>query len=118
MRQAGILAAGALHALEHNRQRIAEDHIAARAIAEIIAAAKGAKCDAARVETNVVMIELDRASSEAVIEAAQRRGVLIGPLDTHRLRAVTHLDIPFERARQAAERLAEAIEAAERGAET
>jgi threonine aldolase len=118
MRQAGILAAGALHALEHNRQRIAEDHVAARAIAEIIAGTKGARCDAARVETNVVMIELERASSEAVIDAARRRGVLIGPLAKHRLRAVTHLDIPLERARRAAERLAEAIEAAERGAET
>jgi threonine aldolase len=117
MRQAGVLAAAALYALEHNRSRLAEDHRAARAVAEIVAGASGAKVQLALVETNIVNIELERAQAEVVIDAASAAGVLIGASGPKTLRAVTHLDIPLERAKLAAERLAEAIERAHREAE-
>jgi len=109
MRQAGILAAGALYALEHHRERLAEDHRAARAIAEIVGQVPGARVDLDAVETNIVNIGLARARADAVIEAARERGVLISSIAPHALRGVTHLDVSGEQARRAAETLAEAI---------
>ena len=117
MRQAGILAAAALYALEHNRGRLADDHRAARAVAEIVSRARGARVDLSLVETNIVNVELEQADAPAVMDAARASGVLIGASGPKTLRAVTHLDIPLERARFAAERLAEAIERVERVAE-
>jgi threonine aldolase len=110
MRQAGILAAGALFALEHNRARIVEDHQAARAVARIVAQARGARVDESSVETNIVNIHLDGIAADAVVQRAAERGVLIGAVGPHSLRAVTHLDIPTPSALVAAERLAEAVE--------
>ncbi len=109
MRQAGILAAGALYALEHHRERLADDHRAARAVAEIVAAAPGARVDLEAVETNIVNIVLERARADAVIEAARERGVLISSIAPRALRGVTHLDISHEQARRAAGELVQAI---------
>jgi len=118
MRQAGILAAGARHALEHHRARLAEDHDAARALAAIVARADGANVDQSLVETNIVNIDLGGPHAERTMLAARERGVLIGAISPTTLRAVTHLDIPLERAKAAAARLVESIEAAGRGRST
>ncbi len=115
MRQAGILAAGALYALEHHRERLAEDHRAARAIASVVASAPGARVDLAAVETNIVNIGLEGVRADAVVEAARERGVLISSIAPGALRGVTHLDISAEQARRAAEALAEAIASAAEG---
>ncbi|HMG20897.1 MAG TPA: GntG family PLP-dependent aldolase [Kofleriaceae bacterium] len=93
MRQAGILAAAGLHALDHHRARIADDHANARAFAERLAGARNVRIDPARVHTNIVMIELDRGSTAAVIAQAREAGVLLGPSGAHRIRAITHLDV-------------------------
>jgi threonine aldolase len=93
MRQAGILAAAGLHALDHHRVRLRDDHANARALAEALAGAKHVRVDPARIQTNIVMIELDRGTPAAVIPLAREAGVLLGSSGPHRLRAVTHLDV-------------------------
>lgn len=115
MRQAGILAAGALYALEHHRERLVEDHRAARAIAEIAATAPGLSVDLSAVETNIVAMRLESAPEARVIEAARERGVLIGTIAPGVLRAVTHLDVSLEDARRAATCLAEAVAESSKG---
>ena len=93
MRQAGILAAAGLYALDHHRARLADDHANARALAERLAGARNVRIDPARVQTNIVMIELDRGTPAAVIQKARDAGVLLGSSGARRIRAVTHLDV-------------------------
>jgi threonine aldolase len=92
MRQVGILAAGALHALVHHRARLADDHANARALAEGLAKTHGAHVDLGGVETNIVNIDVE-APAQAVAVAARNMGVLLHVTAPHRLRAVTHLDV-------------------------
>jgi threonine aldolase len=108
MRQAGILAAGALHALAHHRARLAEDHANARRLAERIARVEGARVDLAAVETNIVNIDLTVGAADVAREAAAL-GLLVGPSGPRRLRAVAHLDVTAEEIDRAAEALARAI---------
>lgn len=111
LRQAGIVAAGALYALEHQRARLAEDHRGARLFAEIVGAARGVSIDLASVETNIVNVRLTEPKAEAVVAEARRRGVLVTATGVDRLRAVTHLDAPPDRAQEGGERLVRAIQA-------
>ena len=111
MRQVGILAAGGLHALEHHRARLGDDHANARALAEALAGAKNVRLDASRVQTNIVMIELapgTPAAVTAVIERARAAGVLLGTSGAHRIRAITHLDVDRAGVLRAAEVIAAA----------
>jgi threonine aldolase len=94
MRQAGILAAGGLYAVEHHRARLIEDHANARALAEALAGAPNMTIMAP--QTNIVMIDLVRGSSAAAIDEAKRAGVLLGAVGPQRIRAVTHLDVDRE----------------------
>ncbi len=90
-RQAGILAAAALHALDHNVARLADDHAAARAFAGAVAErAPGAIGD---VPTNIVVIDTGAKAARDVAAAAAARGVAVSALGEHVLRAVTHLDV-------------------------
>jgi threonine aldolase len=107
MRQAGILAAAALYALDHHRERIGEDHRAARAIAAELQKVDGATV--ADVETNILNIDTPSVPAVRVIEAARRRGVLVGASGPRRIRAVTHLDLRPEAVEDAARGLAEAL---------
>jgi threonine aldolase len=98
MRQAGILAAGALHALEHHRERLAEDHQNARRLAAALGELDG--IEVGTVETNIVNVDLP-CDAERVVAGAARRGVLLSAVGSRRLRLVTHLDVAgpaFERA--------------------
>jgi threonine aldolase len=93
MRQSGILAAAGLYALEHNLQRIVDDHANARFLAERLGA-----CPRVRVavpESNIVMIDLVRPddAADGVIPKLAEAGVLLVPFGARRLRAVTHLDV-------------------------
>ena len=95
MRQAGILAAAALYALDHNIDRLAEDHANARRLAETLATLPGITIDPTTVETNIVIFEL-AAQHGTAIEFAERlraRDVWMLPNGPQRLRAVTHLDV-------------------------
>jgi threonine aldolase len=91
MRQAGILAAAALHAIAHHRTRLADDHAHAARLASALA-------DAGLVtvppETNIVLFEPRRGSSPLeACERAKREGILVSPFGATQIRAVTHLDV-------------------------
>ncbi|MDZ7269384.1 MAG: low-specificity L-threonine aldolase [candidate division KSB1 bacterium] len=95
MRQAGILAAAALFALEHNRDRLAEDHAHAAQLARALADMPEVRVDLTRVQTNIVMIDISDPAHEAATlsEALKHEGVWLSPAGKRRLRAVTHLQI-------------------------
>jgi threonine aldolase len=91
MRQAGIVAAGALYALDHHVDRLAEDHENARLLAEGLTELAGVSIDPAAVETNIVVFEV--ADAAATCGALWQEGVQLAPIDARRIRAVTHLDV-------------------------
>lgn len=91
MRQSGILAAAALHALEHHMDDLADDHRRARRLAEGLRDA-GFGCDVDAVETNIVPFDVPKDASEWLADAKQR-GVLLGAIGPQRIRAVTHRDL-------------------------
>ncbi len=95
MRQVGILAAAALYALEHNRERLLEDHGNAKKLAAGLANLSGVRIDHESVQTNIVMIDLSqtRLGAAATVAALRQEGVWVVPFGTHVLRAVTHLEI-------------------------
>jgi threonine aldolase len=93
MRQVGVLCAAALHALAHHRARLADDHANARHLARGLAAIDGVRTDPARVETNIVMFEVQPIPAVELSRRLAERGVRIAPIAAQRLRAVTHLDI-------------------------
>ena len=95
MRQAGILAAACLYAMDHNIDRLAEDHANARRLAEAIAELPGIRLDPATVETNIVIFEIKPPLGPApdVVARLRERGVWLLPTAPNRARAVTHLDV-------------------------
>jgi len=95
MRQSGVIAAAALYALEHNWDRLAEDHDNARHLSEGIANIKGLKIDVPRMETNLVFFEVTKPgwTPAKLVEACKERGVGMGTAAGNRIRAVTHLDV-------------------------
>ena len=92
MRQAGIIAAGALHALRHHVERLADDHRNARRLAEGLADAGRIGVDPEGVETNIVVAHVPDGSAETLVAELGEAGVLAGWLDAHTVRFVTHLD--------------------------
>ncbi len=110
MRQSGLLAAAALHALRHHRARIGEDNAAAKAFAERVAKAEGARVDLAGVETNIVNVDVDApVTADAVSRAAKELGLLVNPSGPRRIRVVTHLDVTRADLERAADLLGQAI---------
>ncbi len=105
MRQAGVIAAGALHALEHHIDRLAEDHRHAQMIASAIAETKGLRLDPPQVETNLIWFNVEREVGTAAEAAARlkERDVLVHAAGPQRLRACTHLDVSAAMAERAAE---------------
>ncbi len=95
MRQSGVIAAAALYALDHNWDRLAEDHDNARYLSEGIANIKGLEIDVPRMETNLVFFEVTKPGWTAakLVDACKERGVGIGANTATRIRAVTHLDV-------------------------
>jgi threonine aldolase len=106
MRQAGILAAAGLYALEHNVDRLRDDHANARAFAATIASAPGVLLDAATVETNIVIWELAADvpfDGAGFVARAKERGLLLYAVARRKLRVVTHRDVDAATCRDAAE---------------
>lgn len=95
MRQAGILAAAGLHALNHNLERLAEDHARAGALARGLAEIKGVSLDPAQVQTNIVIFSVKPSgqSPQQVCEALATEGVGVLPFGGDNIRAVMHLHI-------------------------
>jgi threonine aldolase len=100
-RQAGILAAGALFALEHNRERLVEDHANARAFAESINESEAITVDLETVQTNLVYF--DTSNTNALVDACLAEGVSMLALSPTTIRAVFHLDVTSAGAHKAAE---------------
>ena len=90
LRQAGILAAAGLYALDHNVERLADDHENARVLAEGLAEV-GLDIDPESVSTNIVIFEVPDAN--AFCSALETQGVRMSMLGPQRVRAVTHLDV-------------------------
>jgi len=103
MRQAGIIAAGALYALEHNIDRLAEDHQNARLLAEAIRQSHGLALDPEFADTNIVFFQVDPGLGMAAAFCARLRdeGVWTMALGPQHIRAVTHLDVSREEAERA-----------------
>jgi threonine aldolase len=114
MRQAGILAAAGLYALDHHVERLIEDHHNARLFAERIAEIPGITVDLNAVETNIVFFDVAAAglSATEISDRLKAAGVLIGALGPSQLRAVTHLDISRADVETAAEALRQVCQAA------
>lgn len=93
MRQVGILAAAGLHALEHQRERLVDDHRRARRLAELCGGIDGLRVTPP--ETNIVMFELlrDGIVARDVVQRLAGEGVLLVEFARTKLRAVTHLDV-------------------------
>lgn len=103
MRQAGIIAAGALYALEHHRARLVEDHANARALAEGLSAIPDVELVGGMPETNIVVFRSKTMPAEDLMARLQAANVLVTPMAADSLRAVTHLDVTSEQIIEAVE---------------
>jgi threonine aldolase len=113
LRQAGIIAAAGLYALDHNLARLPEDHANARLIAERLAGVKGVLLDLATVQSNIVIFRMAEGAPDAatIVARAKEHGVLVSAFAARTVRVTTHLDVTREQCRQAAEVLATAVAA-------
>jgi threonine aldolase len=105
MRQAGVIAAGALYALNNHIDRLAEDHTNARRLGELIAAVDGLMLSPATIDTNIIYFEVDARHGTAgeFVKKIGRQGLLMLPLSRTHVRAVTHLDVTATDVEQAGE---------------
>jgi threonine aldolase len=103
MRQAGVIAAAALYALDHHIDRLAEDHENARLLAAAVREADGLELYPAEIDTNIMIFQVDPRLGTAADFAAQLKagGVLMLPVGAQLIRAVTHLDVSRADAEQA-----------------
>ncbi len=112
LRQAGMMAAAAIYALEHNVRRLQIDHDNAQTFARAIAQIDGIKIHVENVESNLVFFEVapDRGTSAQLSARLLERGVKINPSGPQRLRACTHLDVTKDDLLRAADMVRECME--------
>lgn len=96
MRQAGIIAAGALYALKHHRDRLKDDHIHARMLAEELQSIHGIEVDPEHVQTNIVMFHTTTVSASVLVERLSEKGVAVLAIGENSIRAVTNLMVSRE----------------------
>jgi threonine aldolase len=103
MRQAGVIAAAGIVALEHMVDRLAEDHVNARRLAEGLADTPGILLDPGRVHTNIVIFELHdgRLDASEFCKKLSNHGVKMSPVEARKIRAVTHHGIEADHIQQA-----------------
>lgn len=104
MRQAGIIAAGALHALEHHRERLTLDHLAAQRLGEAIGNHSQLRVRGGRIDTNIVVIDIapDWGTADAMVELLRQQGIACFAIGPQAIRIVTHLDVSAEQIEEAA----------------
>jgi threonine aldolase len=103
MRQAGILAAAGLIALEEGPLRLHEDHANARLLADAIATCEGADIDLPSVQTNIVFFPLKNSGdAPAFVAALKSEGILCSAIGPHAVRLVTHSDVSREQCERCA----------------
>ena len=100
LRQAGVLAAAGMYALDHHLQRLGEDHQSAKKLVAAVPFSWHTP------ETNILLADV--ANAPALVEAARQEGVLLNAVSPTRIRAVTHLDFPISQVEEAAARLRKA----------
>lgn len=112
MRQAGILAAAGLYALEHNIERLAEDHANARRLAARLQQIPTVSITPATIETNMLFFDVQskNLSMPAFIAALREEGVLLNAVGRQTCRAVTHLDVSAEAIERAADSIARILD--------
>jgi threonine aldolase len=113
LRQSGMLAAAALHGLEHHMAGLASDHAHARLLAEALDGAGGARV--VPPDTNIVMLDLPTPCADAIVHEARAIGVRCSAWSPTRLRFVTHRDVAGEALRGALPALVEAVARGARG---
>jgi len=111
MRQVGVLAAAGLFAVEHNRERLVEDHANATWMATALDALPGVTVDVAATQTNIVMVDLDATvGTAAQVQAkAAARGVRCSAFGPQRIRLVAHFDVDRKACERAVEILTELV---------
>jgi threonine aldolase len=114
MRQVGVLAAAGLVALENGPKRLQEDHDNARLLSQRLAEIPGIGITPAKVQTNIVIYDVKKAgfSSADFLVTLSKKNVLAVPVDSDRVRMVTHLDVnrqDIEKAAAAVRQLVGAI---------
>jgi threonine aldolase len=111
MRQAGVLAAAALVALEEGPKRLHIDHENAQVLAQGLARIPGIRIEPDKVQTNIVLYDVRKTglTSAQFLQKLAERKVLGGPVDAHRVRMVTHLDVDRDDIEQALRRISEVV---------
>lgn len=107
MRQAGMMAAGALYALHHHRERLADDHLNAQLLASGLQKIPGVTVDP--VETNIVVIHVPSISSATLVERLKTKGVAVLTRGDRSIRAVTNLMVNQEQIQQVPHLLEQAM---------
>lgn len=95
MRQAGIIAAGALYALDHHRERLVEDHHRAKTLAMALSEIPGFDVDPEHVDTNIIIVDMTKRTIEGqqFAQRAAEKGLLVTLAGQYKVRFVTHLQI-------------------------
>ena len=109
MRQAGIIAAGAAHALEAHRERLHIDHDRATALAHGLARHDAFDVAVETVQTNIVMADVRALDAATLAEMAAEKGVRFTAFGPTRLRFVTHLDLPDDAVERALQVIGEVL---------
>jgi threonine aldolase len=112
MRQAGVLAAAGLIALEEMPQRLSQDHRNARLLAEAVANEASAEVDLDSVQTNIVIFALKgEGDAPAFCAALKQKGILSSAIGPHSVRLVTHYDVDRSACEEAAGLIVEQLKA-------
>jgi len=111
MRQAGIMAAAGIYVLEHNLERLVEDHEKARCLADGLKELSGVRVNLESVQTNIVIFELinPKTNVQEMLSLAKQAGLLLSYLGENLIRAVTHLDLSLEDCQKAVQILRKII---------
>jgi threonine aldolase len=105
MRQAGIIAAGALYALDNHRERLAEDNANAKAFAQGLAEIEGIEINPDDVETNIIMFGLSKMTSDELLKRLGELDTHMLPMDSRSIRAVTNLMVTEKQIPEALEQI-------------
>jgi threonine aldolase len=113
MRQAGIVAAAGIYALEHHVDRLADDHANARLFAERATSVEGVSLPYGAIDTNIVFLDVARTGIPAkkLVAHLESRSINIGAMGESLLRAVTHLDVDRPKVEEAAQAFVDAVAA-------
>jgi len=103
MRQAGVIAAAGLYALQNNIQRLAEDHENTKLFVKKIEATPGLSVDTNSTQTNMVIINTTVLSAAELVTKAKEKGLLFNAIGKNRIRIVFHLDINRKQVLKAAD---------------